>query len=131
MASTIPQHTLPTDSIPFLPPTSTSVETDLLIVGAGPAGASLACFLARYSLKGLMISSAPGTADTPRAHMNNEAALECLRDIGLWEECKKLGHAGDYIKHFRYVWICLLEIRMLIQGVGRLLSSERSRVECT
>jgi len=24
------------------------VETDLLIIGAGPAGASLACFLAHY-----------------------------------------------------------------------------------
>jgi 2-polyprenyl-6-methoxyphenol hydroxylase-like FAD-dependent oxidoreductase len=80
---------------------STTLETDLLIVGAGPTGASLACFLGRYGLKGLVISSAPGTADTPRAHMNNMAALECLRDIGLWEECKKLGHAGDHIKHFR------------------------------
>jgi flavin-dependent dehydrogenase len=26
------------------------IETDLLIVGAGPAGASLACFLASYGI---------------------------------------------------------------------------------
>lgn len=27
---------------------SSSIETDLLIIGAGPAGASLACFLAQH-----------------------------------------------------------------------------------
>ncbi|KAF2185354.1 hypothetical protein K469DRAFT_665653 [Zopfia rhizophila CBS 207.26] len=79
-----------------------SVETDLLIIGAGPAGASLACFLARYGLKGIMISSAPGTAETPRAHITNMAALECLRDIGLWEQCEKLGHGGQYMMHYRW-----------------------------
>ncbi|KAK3076905.1 hypothetical protein LTS18_011684, partial [Coniosporium uncinatum] len=36
------------------------VETDLLIVGTGPAGASLACFLTIYGLKGMMIGAAPG-----------------------------------------------------------------------
>ncbi|KAJ5554555.1 hypothetical protein N7513_004514 [Penicillium frequentans] len=40
-------------------------ETEFLIVGAGPAGASLACFLTSYGLKGLMVSAAPGTANTP------------------------------------------------------------------
>jgi 2-polyprenyl-6-methoxyphenol hydroxylase-like FAD-dependent oxidoreductase len=103
MASITPIDSTHIDGIMPSSPASITLETDLLIVGAGPAGASLACFLARYGLKGLMISSAPGTADTPRAHMNNMAALECLRDIGLWEECKKLGHAGNYIKHFRCV----------------------------
>ena len=78
------------------------METDLLIIGAGPAGASLACFLARYGLKGFMISAAPGTANTPRAHLTNASALECLRDIGLWEECERLGYAGETIMHFRW-----------------------------
>jgi 2-polyprenyl-6-methoxyphenol hydroxylase-like FAD-dependent oxidoreductase len=81
---------------------ATSISTDLLIVGAGPAGASLACFLARYGLKGIVLSAAPGTADTPRAHMNNMAAMECLRDIGLYEECLRLGNMGDTIKHYRW-----------------------------
>lgn len=67
------------------------VETDFLIVGAGPAGASLACFLTSYGeclaeeelrqsinmlgLRGIMISGAPGTAHTPRAHITNMAAM--------------------------------------------------------
>ncbi|KAJ5464808.1 FAD binding domain-containing protein [Penicillium daleae] len=51
------------------------VDTEFLIAGAGPAGASLACFLGSHGLKGIMISSAPGTANTPRAHITNMAAL--------------------------------------------------------
>ncbi|GAB1202517.1 hypothetical protein APSETT445_001134 [Aspergillus pseudonomiae] len=53
----------------------TPVGTEFLIVGAGPAGAALACFLGSHGLKGIMISSAPGTANTPRAHITNMAAL--------------------------------------------------------
>ena len=67
-----------------------------------PAGASLACFLGRSGNKGIMLCSAPSTADTPRAHINNMAAMDTMRDIGLWDECKKLGHGGDFIKHFRW-----------------------------
>jgi 2-polyprenyl-6-methoxyphenol hydroxylase-like FAD-dependent oxidoreductase len=55
------------------------VETPFLIVGAGPAGASLACFLASHGLTGIMLSAASGTSDTPRAHITNMAAMECLR----------------------------------------------------
>ncbi|KAJ5787368.1 2-4-dichlorophenol 6-monooxygenase, partial [Penicillium paradoxum] len=84
-----------------------AVDTEFLIVGAGPAGAGLACFLAsheRYEgLKGVMISSAPGTANTPRAHITNMAALECLRDIGLYEELEKLGSTGaEHMQHTRW-----------------------------
>ena len=39
-----------------------TIETPFLIVGAGPAGASLACFLAQHDLKGIMIVKAPGTS---------------------------------------------------------------------
>ena len=78
------------------------IETDLLIIGAGPAGASLACFLASHGLTGIMISGAPGTSDTPRAHITNMAALECLRDIGLEEECLKVATPHEYLEHTRW-----------------------------
>lgn len=38
-------------------------------------------------IKGIMIGANATTADTPRAHITNAAALECLRDIGLEEAC--------------------------------------------
>lgn len=85
-----------------IPSPRSIIETDLLVVGAGPAGASLSCFLARYGLKGIMISAAPGTADTPRAHLTNMSALEALRDIGLEDECYRLGKQGAQIRHYRW-----------------------------
>ncbi|KAL2855264.1 FAD binding domain-containing protein [Aspergillus pseudodeflectus] len=78
------------------------VDTEFFIVGAGPAGASLACFLANYGLKGVMISAAPATANTPRAHITNMAALECLRDIGLDKELHELSSKGDCMIHTRW-----------------------------
>ncbi|KAH8687562.1 FAD binding domain-containing protein [Tricladium varicosporioides] len=78
------------------------IETDLLIIGAGPAGASLACFLVQHGLKGVMLAATPSTADTPRAHITNMAALECLRDIGLEEECIKVAVKGDCMQHTRW-----------------------------
>ncbi|CAD6448872.1 7b47a3f9-9fe4-4e3e-b8f1-d79bb70e73c3 [Sclerotinia trifoliorum] len=78
------------------------IETDLLIVGAGPAGAALACFLAHHGLRGMVIAATPGTADTPRAHITNMAAMECLRDIGLEKECLQVAVKGDSMLHTRW-----------------------------
>lgn len=81
-----------------------SVDTNYLIVGAGPAGAALACFLAEYGLTGIMIAAAPGTADTPRAHITNMAALECLRDIGLDKACLEEASTNDNMAHTRWCY---------------------------
>lgn len=75
---------------------------DVLIVGAGPAGAALACFLSSHGVTGLMICAASSTADTPRAHITNMAALECLRDIRLDTECESLGTTGECMMHTRW-----------------------------
>ncbi|KAL1858199.1 hypothetical protein VTK73DRAFT_7910 [Phialemonium thermophilum] len=78
------------------------VETDFLIVGCGPAGASLACFLASYGLRGIMIGAAPGTANTPRAHITNMAAMECLRDIGIDRDLDQVASKGHCMVHTRW-----------------------------
>ncbi|KAK7894054.1 hypothetical protein LTR67_006755 [Exophiala xenobiotica] len=80
------------------------IETPLLIVGAGPAGASLACFLSHppYSMTGMLISAAPSTSQTPRAHITNPAAFECLRDIDLEETCLSQAVQGDCMVHTRW-----------------------------
>jgi 2-polyprenyl-6-methoxyphenol hydroxylase-like FAD-dependent oxidoreductase len=98
MASTtgsLPNHTSSNDE-------ETIIETPFLIAGAGPAGASLACFLAQHGLKGIMIAKAPGTSKEPRAHITNPAALECMRDIDLEEECLKNSTSGDCMTHTRW-----------------------------
>lgn len=78
------------------------VDTPFLIVGAGPAGASLACFLGEHGLKGIMIAAAPGTAQTPRAHITNMAGLECLRDAGLEAACVQASAGGTSMEHTRW-----------------------------
>ncbi|KAL2000629.1 hypothetical protein VTN02DRAFT_2844 [Thermoascus thermophilus] len=82
--------------------TTKTISTDILIIGAGPAGASLACFLASHGIHGIMVSSASTHADTPRAHITNMAALECLRDIGLEAECNRLATKGNNMTHTRW-----------------------------
>ncbi|PHH93378.1 hypothetical protein CDD83_3691 [Cordyceps sp. RAO-2017] len=64
----------------------------------------MACFLASHGLRGLMISAAASTADTPRAHITNMAALECLRDIGLEDECIRAGNKGSCMRHTRWCY---------------------------
>ncbi|KAK4184436.1 phenol 2-monooxygenase [Podospora australis] len=83
-------------------PVEDVVKTDLLIVGAGPAGASLACFLAAHRKRGIIIAAAPGTAETPRAHITNMAGLECLRDINLEEPCLRLATPSSNMRHTRW-----------------------------
>lgn len=81
-----------------------TIKVPLLIVGAGPAGASLACFLSHppYSMTGLLISSTASTSQTPRAHITNPACFECLRDIGLEDRCLELSVSGDNMVHTRW-----------------------------
>lgn len=80
------------------------IEVPLLIVGTGPAGASLASFFSQppYSMTGLMISAAATTSQGPRAHITNPAALECLRDIDLEQECIAKAVEGDCMVHTRW-----------------------------
>ncbi|KAK1849547.1 FAD binding domain-containing protein [Colletotrichum chrysophilum] len=51
-----------------------------------------------------MISASHGTADTPRAHITNMAALECLRDIGLDQEIRSMATKGHCMQHTRWCY---------------------------
>jgi 2,4-dichlorophenol 6-monooxygenase len=76
-----------------------TVATDVLIIGAGPAGASAAVFLSRYGVRCLMVSKHRGTSETPRAHITNQRALEALRDAGLERSCMALASPAESIGH--------------------------------
>ncbi|KAK5117526.1 hypothetical protein LTR62_004948 [Meristemomyces frigidus] len=78
------------------------IETTYLIVGTGPAGSALASFLASHGNTGIMISTAPGTAKEPRAHITNPAAIECLRDIGLQDEVYHNATPQSHMQHTRW-----------------------------
>src|SRR3954466_9605241 len=67
------------------------IETDVLIVGSGPAGSSSALCLAGYGVDNLVITKYRWTANTPRAHITNQRVVEIMRDMGLADEIKPKG----------------------------------------
>ncbi|MEZ5654050.1 MAG: FAD-dependent monooxygenase [Burkholderiaceae bacterium] len=64
-------------------------DTDVLIVGSGPMGATTALALATYGIRTQVVSRANWTADTPRAHITNQRAIEVLRDLGVEDEVRR------------------------------------------
>lgn len=49
-----------------------TVTTDVLVVGAGPAGLTASAFLAQFGVSAITLSRHPGTAPEPRATMTNQ-----------------------------------------------------------
>ncbi|MEZ3156003.1 FAD-dependent monooxygenase [Microbacterium sp. BWR-S6Y] len=64
------------------------VHTDVLIIGTGPAGASAALALATLGIDTVMITKYRWTANTPRAHITNQRAMEFFRDMGIEDQVK-------------------------------------------
>ena len=63
-------------------------RTQVLIIGAGPAGATLAVLLAQLGIKTIAVSRHKSTANTPRAHIFNQRGMEVLRAAGLEERAR-------------------------------------------
>ncbi len=73
------------------------IETDVLIVGSGPSGASAALALSTLGIANMMITKYRWTANTPRAHITNQRAMEFFRDMGIEEQVKADSTPHDQI----------------------------------
>jgi len=62
------------------------IETDVLIVGSGPAGSSAALALSTYGIPNVLVTKYGWLANSPRAHLNNQRTMEILRDLGIEQE---------------------------------------------
>ncbi|GEC03516.1 2,4-dichlorophenol 6-monooxygenase [Streptomyces spinoverrucosus] len=69
-----------------------SYDTDVLVVGSGPAGGSAALLLATYGIRTLLVTKYGWLANTPRAHITNQRTMEVLRDLGV--EAEALAHGS-------------------------------------
>ncbi len=70
-------------------------DTDVLIVGSGPTGATAALALATYGVRAHVISRWNWLADSPRAHITNQRTNEVFRDLGLSEEIERYASPWD------------------------------------
>lgn len=70
-------------------------DTDILVIGSGPTGATTALALASYGVDVHMVSRTNWLADTPRAHITNQRAMEVLRDLGVEDEVLKYATPWD------------------------------------
>ena len=66
------------------------IETDVLIVGSGPAGSTAALALSTYGVKNTLVTKYGWLANTPRAHITNQRTFEVLRDLGVEAEARAL-----------------------------------------
>src|ERR1700754_505574 len=67
-----------------------AIETDVLIVGSGPAGLASALALSSYGVENMVVTKYRWLADTPRSHITNQRTFEILRDLGVEAEAKAL-----------------------------------------
>ena len=75
--------------------------TDVLVVGAGPAGLITSALLSRAGISSLTVTKYGSTADSPRAHVVNQRSNEVFRDLGIDQRVmanampQALGFRGD------------------------------------
>lgn len=81
------------------PVSEVPIRTDVLVVGAGPAGLTLSALLARDSVDAITITRHPSTANSPRAHITNQRTMEVFRDLGIEDDVEAVAAPNDQMRN--------------------------------
>src|SRR3990167_11118053 len=76
-------------------------HTHILIVGAGPAGLTLACFLAKYHIPFMIIDKKSAISNHIKACMLSSRSLEIFSELGLLDQALSLGQRTDAFEIYR------------------------------
>ncbi|MEV6338846.1 FAD-dependent monooxygenase [Nocardia vinacea] len=68
-----------------------TIDTDVLVVGAGVTGLTASILLADHGVRAITIARHPGVAPQPRAHITNQRTVEVFRDLGIEERVRTVG----------------------------------------
>lgn len=74
---------------------STRMYSDLIVVGGGPAGSSLALFMAAHGWRVTQVDDARHSGFKPGEGLI-PAAKRILKDLGVWEDFQQQGHLPSY-----------------------------------
>ena len=76
---------------------ASAFQTDVLVIGTGPMGATTALALATYGVRVHVVNRFNWTANSPRAHITNQRAMEVLRDLGVEQEALQIATPWEWM----------------------------------
>jgi 2-polyprenyl-6-methoxyphenol hydroxylase-like FAD-dependent oxidoreductase len=79
-----------------------AIDTDVIIVGGGPCGLTLAVELGRRGVRVILLDQDPGTSTDPKGNAIQARTMEHFRRLGFADVIRNLGLPGDYPTDIAY-----------------------------
>lgn len=76
-----------------------TIDTGVLVVGAGPTGLVASTILATQGVPAITLARHPGTANQPRATITNMRTIEVFRDLGIEDRVLSIGNPLRSLKY--------------------------------